>query len=150
MAHILFVCTGNLCRSPMATGLLRQRFVQKGLAHTVSSAGAWASDGQHASDHAVTVMAEQGIDITDHVAHTLNASDVAEADLILVMAREHATLIRNTWPQYGWKVHCLAEMAGKRRDVNDPYGEPVEAYRACAAEIARYIDDGLERILELA
>jgi protein-tyrosine-phosphatase len=151
MAHILFVCTGNLCRSPMAAGLLRKRLADEALDHhMVTSAGVWAVDGRPASEHAVTVMAEHGADITAHIAHTLNAADVAEADLILVMSREHAVAIRHTWPQYGWKVHRLAEMAGKRRDVEDPYGQSVEVYRACAAEIARYIDDGLERILDLA
>ncbi|MBN1658078.1 MAG: low molecular weight protein arginine phosphatase [Anaerolineae bacterium] len=135
----------------MAAGLLRKRLADGGLDHhTVTSAGVWALDGQPASEHAVTVMAERGIDITAHIAHTLNAADVANADLILAMSREHTGAILNTWPQYGWKVHRLAEMAGKRRDVEDPYGQPVEAYRACAAEIGRYIDEGLDRILQLA
>jgi protein-tyrosine-phosphatase len=152
MSVILFVCTGNLCRSPMATGLLRQRLAEKGLDshHRVFSAGVWAVDDHPASENAVTVMAERGIDISDHVAHTINAGDVAEADLILVMGREHEQMIRNMWPQYGWKIHRLSEMAGKRQDIPDPYGDPIEEYRDCADTLADYIDRGFKRILELA
>jgi protein-tyrosine-phosphatase len=151
MSVILFVCTGNLCRSPMATGLLRKRLAEKDLEarHRVVSAGVWAMDGEPASAHAVTVMAERGIDISDHIAHTLTADDVSEADLILVMGREHERMIRNTWPQYSWKIHRLSEMAGKRQDIQDPYRGPIEEYRASADTIANYIDRGLERILEL-
>jgi protein-tyrosine-phosphatase len=136
----------------MAEGLLRQRLVEEGLAerHQVSSAGVWAVDDHPASEHAVTVMAERGVDISAHIAHTVNAADVGEADLILVMSREHAQMIGATWPQYEWKVFRLSEMSGKRKDIRDPYGGPIEEYRSTADIIARYIDEGLPRILELA
>jgi protein-tyrosine-phosphatase len=152
MSVILFVCTGNLCRSPMATGFLQRRLAEKGLdtRHQVISAGVWAVDDRPASEHAVAVMAERGIDISGHIAHTVNADDVSEADLILVMSREHEQMIRNTWPQYGWKIQRLSEMAGKRQDIPDPYGGPIEEYRDCADTISDFIDRGLERILELA
>jgi protein-tyrosine-phosphatase len=151
MSTVLCVCTGNLCRSPMAVGLLRERLFQEGVGaqHKVSSAGTWAVDGHPASDHAVAVMAERGIDISDHVAHTITAEDVAEAELILVMSREHAGMIQSTWPQYEWKVYRLCELAGKRRDVADPYGGPIEEYRVCADTIADYVDQGFQRILQL-
>jgi protein-tyrosine-phosphatase len=102
-----------------------------------------------ASENAVAVMAERGIDISDHQSHSLTTDEVAGADLILVMTREHARLIRQTWPQYAWKVHLLSEMTGKRRDVEDPYGGSIEEYRACADTMSRYIDGGLEHILQL-
>jgi protein-tyrosine phosphatase len=151
MSVILFVCTGNICRSPMAVGLLRQRLSQEGLASQfkVFSAGVWALDNHPASDKAIAVMAERGIDINDHIAHTITYDDIAEAELILVMSREHADVIRNTWPQYAWKVHRLSEMVGKRKDIQDPYGSTVTAYRACADTLSTYIEEGLERILEL-
>jgi protein-tyrosine-phosphatase len=152
MSGILFVCTGNLCRSPMAAGLLRQRLAREALdsRYEVASAGVWAVDGRPASPDAVAVMAERGIDLCDHVARTVTADDVAAADLVLVMAREHAQMLLNTWPQYDYKVHRLSEMAGKRQDIEDPYGGPIEAYRRCADTIASYIEEGFRRILDLA
>lgn len=152
MGVILFVCTGNLCRSPMAEGLLRERLAQEGLdaQHRVESAGVWAVDDYPASANAIAVMAERGIDITDHIAHTITAHDMAEADLILVMTREHEQVLQNTWHQYSWKVRRLSELVGKRRDVQDPYGGPITEYRVCADTLSEYIDQGFERILELA
>jgi protein-tyrosine-phosphatase len=148
---ILVVCTANVCRSPMAAGLLRQRLaVEKVNArHRVLSAGVWAADGEPASEPAVATMAERGIDISDHRSHSLTTEEVAGADLILVMTHEHARLVRHTWSQYAWKVHLLSEMAGKHRDVKDPYGGSIEEYRACADTLTRYIDNGLDRILQL-
>ena len=135
----------------MAAGLLRKRLSEEGLdsRHRIASAGTWGLDGRPAAKNAVSVMRERGIDISDHVAQTIRAEHVAEADLILVMSREHETMIRNTWPQYAWKLHRLSEIAGKRKDVADPYGQPIEDYRACADLITLYIDRGLDRILEL-
>jgi protein-tyrosine-phosphatase len=152
MTLILFVCTGNVCRSPMAAGLLQQRLAKEGLdtRYEVASAGVWALDDHPASENAVAVMAERGIDISQHIAHTITAQDVSAATLILVMSREHEDMLRNTWPQYAWKVHRLSEMAGKRKDIADPYRGPIEEYRECADTIGDNIDRGFERILELA
>jgi protein-tyrosine-phosphatase len=151
MSTVLFICTGNLCRSPMAAGLLRQRLAESGMdsRHRVFSAGVWAVDGHPASEHAIAVMAERGVDISGHIAHTITSEDVTEADLILAMSREHEQMIRNTWPQYDWKLYRLSEMAGKRQDIKDPYGRPIEEYRACADVLEDFIERGFQKIVEL-
>lgn len=152
MKVILFVCTGNICRSPMAVGLLRQRLAEAGLGdkYEVRSAGVRALDGRRASRNGLFVMAERGVDITDHIAHTISGADMVKANLVLAMSSEHTQAVRQSWPQYAWKVYLLSEMAGERKDIKDPFGGSVEEYRAAASVIARYIDKGFERILELA
>jgi protein-tyrosine-phosphatase len=151
MPEIIFVCTGNVCRSPMAAGLLKERLAEKGRddEYEVRSAGVYGLDGRRASRNAIFVMAERGVDIADHIAHTLTGEDVAQADLVLAMSREHAQFIRQSWPQYAWKIYLLSEMAGQRESIADPFGGPLEDYRTTADLIERYIDKGLERILEL-
>jgi protein-tyrosine phosphatase len=136
----------------MAMGLLRQRLVKEGLdsQYEVRSVGVRAVDGQGASRNAVLVMAERFVDITEHVARTITGDDVAKADLILAMSREHARMINRSWPQYAYKVHLLSEMAGKKKDVRDPYGGSMREYEASANVISDYIDQGFERIIELA
>ena len=152
MRTILFVCTGNLCRSPMAEGFLKRRLALAGRdgEFRVRSAGTWAVEGAPAISHTVQVMAERGMDICDHRTHELTAKDVESADLILTMTVGHAQTIRRGWPAHRRKVHLLSEMVGRRYDVEDPYGASIEVYRACADEIEALIEDGYERILALA
>ena len=151
MTTILFVCTGNLCRSPMAEGLLRKRFADEGLGeeYQVMSAGVRAVDGNNASGNAIIAMAERYIDITEHIAHTITAEDMARADLVLTMSERQKDILLQTWPQYAWKVHLLSEVVGKRQSIRDPYGSSLDKYVACADTLSRYIDEGIEQILQL-
>ena len=149
---ILFVCTGNLCRSPMALGFLRERLRRDGRQDDVRvrSAGTWTVEGYPASLYALQVMAERSLDISDHRSHTLSARDVGEADLILVMAQGHQEAIEVEFPQARGKTYLLSEMVGKSYDILDPYGAPQAAYRRCADELEDLIEKGYEKIVELA
>ncbi len=149
MKKILCVCTGNLCRSPMAAGLLRQRLAAAGLDGQVQvdSAGVFALAGRRASEGAVQVMAERGIDISQHRARELDIAEVLEADLVLVMENAHRRSIFYQDPQSLHKVLLLSELAGEHHDIQDPYGQPLEAYRRCADELERLIDAGFDNLL---
>lgn len=149
---IIFVCFGNLCRSPMAEGFLKDRLKREGrdTDYRVRSAGTWASEGQPAAAYALQAMLERGIDISGHRSHGLTQSDVEEADLILVMSAGYKEAIELEFPESRGKTHLLSEMVGRSYDIADPYGGPLVGYRRCAEELERLIEKGCSRILKLA
>jgi protein-tyrosine phosphatase len=151
MRTIVFVCTGNICRSPMAEAFLKRTLAREGLTgYVVRSAGVWAANGRPASPYAIQVMARRGMDISRHRAHSLTRADVEEADLILAMASEHVEAIEMLLPQYRPKIHLLSEMAGRHDDIPDPGGGPLYEYLQCADELEDLIEQSCPQILKLA
>lgn len=151
MSQILFVCTANICRSPVAEALLRERLKEEGLDDwTVRSAGTWARAPHPAAEYSVQLMAERGLDIRSHRASRVDAETLQAADLVLCMEPGHVEAIKNEFPAYGHKVYLLSEMIGKRYGIHDPYGEGLPAYQAMVAELAQLIDEGWEKIVALA
>ncbi|MGQ9492713.1 MAG: low molecular weight protein arginine phosphatase [Anaerolineae bacterium] len=147
---VLFVCTGNVCRSPMAAGFFYDKLVQDKMdgCVRVRSAGIWALEGQPASAYALQVMGEHGLDISAHRGRNLTQADVEEADLILVMTKRHAEIIARDFPSSAGKVHLLSEMAGESYDIQDPYGGSLLEYRRTAAELANLIEQGYAKIMK--
>ncbi|PKO22128.1 MAG: low molecular weight protein arginine phosphatase [Chloroflexi bacterium HGW-Chloroflexi-1] len=150
MKTILVVCTANICRSPMATALLRQRIASMGLSDRirVASAGVRASAGLEASDNAIAVLSEKGIALDDHRSHPVTDALLTEADMVLVMEENHRRSLFYLAPQHLGKVFLLTEMAGQHDDVDDPYGGAIEDYARTAALLEALIDAGMPRILK--
>ncbi|MFM0095244.1 low molecular weight phosphotyrosine protein phosphatase [Paraburkholderia nemoris] len=113
--RILIVCTGNICRSPMAEGLLKRECSTR----FISSAGLHVIEGLAADPLAIETMAEFGIDISQHVARRLRHKDAVSADLIMVMETEQKREIERVFPEVRGKVFRFAEPNGV--DVLDPY-----------------------------
>lgn len=135
--HIVFVCTGNTCRSPMAEGILKAKSNE----HTVSSRGLSVFFPAAAAENAVLVMQERGIDIAAHRAKQLAEDDVHNADLILTMTEGHRKILTTLFPSAKDKTHTLADFANLSGDIADPFGGSAETYRACADRIARLIEE---------
>jgi len=151
MPAVLFICTGNLCRSPMAEALLRARLARDEARQDwqVGSAGVWAAEGQPASAYAIEEMAQRGIDLRGHRSRNVTRELMAEADLVLALTRHHAEALRSDFPEHACKVCLLSEMVGQVYDIYDPYGGTRMEYAYIASELEQLLEAGYERIVTL-
>jgi tRNA threonylcarbamoyl adenosine modification protein (Sua5/YciO/YrdC/YwlC family) len=147
---IVFVCTGNTCRSPMADALCRTLLAERlgcklseledrGI--MVSSAGISASMGARPSPEAVAVLAEMGIDLAGHASQPLGPQLIRHADVIWTMTRSHRQAILSQWPETAGRVHLLS-LDGQ--DVSDPIGHPIDQYRRCVEQIKAELEARLK------
>ena len=131
--NILVVCVGNICRSPMAEALLKQRFPNK----HIDSAGVGALVGHAADPAAIEIMSKQQIDINSHVAKQINEQLAKKADLIFTMSDGQTKWIEERWPFCRGKTFKLGHWMDK--DIADPYKHEMSAFETAYQDIV----DGL-------
>jgi protein-tyrosine-phosphatase len=141
--NILFVCTGNSCRSIMAEAYLKKRAQEEGLAIDVRSAGTLGIDNMPPTEQALKVLSEEGVDARDYHSKGLSKELVDWADLVLVMEPSHKVAIIEEDPGAEDKVRYLAGFNPEKNDViiPDPIGRPVAFYRTSFGLIRQSVEE---------
>ncbi len=135
---VLFVCTGNTCRSPMAEVMAQEMFRHHFPGSGADSAGIFAYPGQPANAHAATVMQEYGLDLANHRSKPL--PNIERYDYIFTMTKGQAEIIKRTYPDIEDKIFVLRDFAlDIREDIPDPFGTDLASYRETADKIREAI-----------
>jgi len=148
---LLFVCTGNICRSPMAEGYFNKKSKERGLDINAKSAGTSACEGDRASALSMKVIKNlYNVDISRHKARTVSEEDIKEASLVLTMSRMHKHILISNFPDYREKIFTLSEYAlgpdvvKFAEDIKDPFMSDEYTYSKVAEQIADYVDKVIE------
>ena len=139
--NILVVCVGNICRSPMAEALLKQRFPEK----NIDSAGVGALVGHGADPAAIKIMEQQNIDITSHVAKQIDENLALNADLIFTMSDSQNKWIEERWPFCRGKTFKLGHWNDK--DIADPYKHELSAFQTAYQDIVEGLNEWQDKII---
>lgn len=144
---IMFVCTGNICRSAMAEALLKKMAKEKNKEIEIHSCGTTAYPGDTCTEEAIKVMEEYKINMKKHRATHIKQSKIEEMDLILCATTSHKNSVISLYPELQGKVYTIKEYAQENvqePDIADPWGYNIQIYKQCAKEIK----DNLEKIIE--
>lgn len=152
MPAVLFVCTANMCRSPMAMILFQKRLQDADVASEwqVESAGTWARDGEPAASGSRLAVEQFGLDLSAHLSRSVSLELLREFDLILTMTKSQQEALQVEFREVKDRVHMLTAMAGIAYDVPDPIGGRLSEFRESAGEIDGLLKRGFSRIVDAA
>ena len=134
MPAILFVCSANQCRSPMAEVLFEKLLEEKGIREDwrVESAGVWAYQGAPATHNAQLVMQERGLNLRGHRSQPADSALLKQFDVIIVMEIEHKQTLQESNPSLADRILTIRELVGEKGDFEDPVGGSREVYQEAA------------------
>ena len=145
--RILFVCTANICRSPMAHYYLKKVLEDHQLSFEVRSAG-FLQSNVRISQNSYETLKENGMDAEMHISTQLSTSVVSKSWLILTMTKNHKLNLIDHFPAAAGKVFTLSEYSGFQQDIDDPYGLDIYHYRQTYNKIKKRIDSLLEKLMK--
>jgi len=148
---ILFVCTANQCRSPMAEAIMKDYFHKMDLPINliVQSAGTWAENGRPATSFGVKAMSHRGLDTSNHRSQAITHGLLEKFDLVLTMESGHKEALQLEFPDFSDKIFMLSEMTGMKVNIDDPIGGSFDDYLETADEIENWIRLGLPQMLQI-
>ncbi len=146
--NIMFVCTGNSCRSPMAEAIAKEIFEKNSISCNVYSRGISVIIELGASENACGAMSSRGLSLESHMTRQVSLLDIEKADIVLAMTKQHKAYLLTKAKAHKNKIFTLAEYVGKQNDVCDPFGGSLSVYEACASELAELITLLAEKLIE--
>ncbi len=149
---VLFVCTANQCRSPMAEALLKALAAQRGETERwqIQSAGTWAEPGRPATQLSQIVMQQRKIDLSAHRSRPVDATLLTSADVILVMTRHHQEALQAEFPEVQSRILLMSQLIDRSFDVDDPFGGSVDDYELCATDLQNILTEGYDRLAQMS
>lgn len=150
MRSVLFVCSANICRSPLAMGLFMARLGADAAVWRVESAGNWDIEGEPVARNSHMILLERGINLGNHRSRSVNLELLRSFNLILTMEQGHKEALQIEFPDIADRVFLLSEMTGKIYDIQDPIGGYMADFQQTASEFDQIFTQGFEKINQLA
>lgn len=149
MKRIMFICTGNICRSAMADGLMKKLAKDNNKEIEVYSCGIFAEDGDMPTFNAMEAIKEYDVDLKLHRATNIRNSKIEDMDIILCATVSHKNNVINMYPNLKDKIFTIKEYADYDKndlDIPDPWGYDIETYRFCASTISKCLNKIIDKI----
>ena len=148
---IMFICTGNICRSAMAEGMMKKLAKDNNLNLDICSCGIYAEDGDYATYNAVEAAKYYNVNIEEHRATNIRRSRINEMDIILCATESHKQSVLYMYPELKEKVFTMKEYAeldknGQNMDIKDPWGYDMNVYQNCAEEIEKCLIKTIKKV----
>jgi protein-tyrosine-phosphatase len=153
MRSVLFVCTANICRSPMASEIFKHKVskLDNPADWRIQSAGTWAAEGIPAVPNAqLTLASLYKIDLLNHSSRVVSRKLLSSFNLILTMEKGHKEALQVEFPELAGRVYLMSEMVEENREIRDPIGGTPFDFRDTARELDRILTEGFDKIRQLA